>query len=104
MIITTTDSIPGKEIHQIIGIVVGNTVQAKHIGRDIMAGLKTIIGGEIKGYTEMMTEARSRAHERMEDNARDMGADAVLNCRYTTSMVSQGMSEILAYGTAVKIS
>ena len=103
MIITTTDSIPGKEIHQIIDVVVGNTVQSKHIGRDIMAGLKTIIGGEIVGYTEMMTEARTKAQKRMIDKATKLGADAVINCRFTTSMIQQGMSEILAYGTAVKL-
>ena len=78
-------------------------VQSKHVGRDIMAGLKTIVGGEIKGYTEMLGEARLDAQRRMENEAKRLNADAIVNIRYTTSAISQGMSELLAYGTAVKI-
>lgn len=103
MITSTTESIPGKTIVTNLGIVNGNTVRAKHVGRDIMAGLKTIIGGEVKGYSEMFTEAREEATNRMINDARRLNADAIINVRYTTSLVMQGMSEILAYGTAVKL-
>ncbi|MGF7186924.1 uncharacterized protein YbjQ (UPF0145 family) [Desulfitispora alkaliphila] len=103
MIIVNTDYIPGHEITQVLGIAQGNVVQSKHIGRDIMAGLKTLAGGEIRGYTEMMTEARSIAHKRMVQEAEGLGADAVINVRYATSQVMQGSSELMVYGTAVKI-
>jgi len=103
MIITSTDYIPNKIIVQHLGVVSGNTVRAKHIGRDIAASFKTIIGGEVRGYTEMLSEAREEAFQRMVLEAKRLGADAVINVRYTTSMVMQGMSEMLAYGTAVKI-
>lgn len=85
-----------------LGVVTGSVVQSKHIGRDIMAGFKTLIGGEIKGYTEMLTEARNTATQRMIDEAQALGAGGVVNVRFMTSAVMQGMSEILAYGTAVK--
>lgn len=103
MIVTNTEHLPGYEITHSLGLVSGNVVRSKHLGRDIMAGLKTIIGGEIRGYTEMLCEARSEAQARAEHAARQLGADALINVRFTTSAVAAGMSEILAYGTAVKI-
>ena len=104
MIITTTTSeIPNKKITQILGVVKGNTIRARHIGRDIGAGLKTLIGGEIKGYTEMTTQAREEAFNRMINNAIELKADAIINIRFTTSVVMQGAAEMLAYGTAVKL-
>lgn len=103
MITATTETIPGYQITSHLGIVCGNTVRAKHVGRDIMAGLKTIIGGEVSGYTEMLQESRNQATDRMVAQARAMGADAIVNVRFTTSQVAQGMSEMLAYGNAVKL-
>lgn len=104
MQITTTPTLEGQApINSYLGTVTGSVVQSKHIGRDIMASLKTIVGGEIKGYTEMLEDARKRATDRMRSQAEDMGADAIVNVRYTTSQVMQGMSEILAYGTAVRL-
>lgn len=103
MIYSTTDSIPGKEIEAIVGVVTGNVVQAKHIGRDIMASLKNIVGGEIRGYTEMLTEARDIAVERLVESARLKGADAVVGIRFTTSAIMDGSSEIMVFGTAVKL-
>ena len=100
MIVTTTDNI-GK--YEVIKIVQGSTIRSKHIGRDIMAGLKQIIGGELKGYTEMINEARDEAMKRMIDQAKKLKADAIVNVRLQTSQVMQGASEVLAYGTAVKI-
>ena len=102
MIVSTTDCIPGQEIKKILGIAKGNVVQSKHIGKDIMAGLKGIVGGEIEQYTELMTDAREEAFKRMLADAEAMGANAVINVRFVTSMISQSMSELLAYGTAVK--
>ncbi|EGQ8010332.1 heavy metal-binding domain-containing protein [Vibrio parahaemolyticus] len=103
MIYTTTDTIPGKEIAEVRGVVTGNVVQSKHIGRDLMAGLKSIVGGEICGYTEMMTEARDIAIQRMVEQANQKGADAIVGIRFTTSSIVDGSSEILAFGTAVKL-
>ncbi|HAV1335425.1 hypothetical protein CGG78_02190 [Vibrio parahaemolyticus] len=103
MIYTTTDTIPGKEIAEVRGVVMGNVVQSKHIGRDLMAGLKSIVGGEIRGYTEMMTEARDIAIQRMVEQANQKGADAIVGIRFTTSSIVDGSSEILAFGTAVKL-
>ena len=103
MILTTTSEIQNYTITETIGLVSGNMVQSKHVGRDIMAGLKTLVGGEISGYTEMLIEARQQAQERMIVDAVDQGANAILNVRYTTSAIAQGMSELLVYGTAVKI-
>ncbi|EHH2511197.1 TPA: heavy metal-binding domain-containing protein [Vibrio parahaemolyticus] len=103
MIYTTTDTIPGKEIAEVRGVVTGNVVQSKHIGRDLMAGLKSIVGGEIRGYTEMMTEARDIAIQRMVKQANQKGADAIVGIRFTTSSIVDGSSEILAFGTAVKL-
>ncbi|MEO0514667.1 MAG: heavy metal-binding domain-containing protein [Planctomycetota bacterium] len=103
MIVTTTAEVPDNVISHLIGIVSGNVVQSKHFGRDIAAGLKTIVGGEIRGYSEMMSEARDIAAQRMISAAQDVGADAIVNVRFTTNAISQGMSELLAYGTAVKL-
>lgn len=103
MKMSTTETIAGYMVTETLGVATGNVVRSKHIGRDIMAGLKTIIGGEIVGYTEMLTEARQVAIDRMLDNAKAQGADAVVNVRFTTSAIMQGMSEMLAYGTAVKL-
>lgn len=103
MIITTTDFIPGREILEIIDVARGSTVRARHIGRDIFAGLKNIIGGEISDYTDLMAKAREQAIDRMMADAADIGADAVINVRFMTSSIMQGMSEVMAYGTAVKL-
>ena len=103
MIITTTESIPNKKITEIVGICRGSTVRARNIGRDIFAGLKNIIGGEIQEYTKLQADSREQAIQRMIDDANKLDADAVINVRLTTSMVMQGAAEILAYGTAVKL-
>lgn len=101
MMVVTTDFIPGKEIRELIGLVKGSTVQSKHIGKDLLAGLKTIVGGEIKEYTDMLDEARQKAIERMMEEARNSGANAIIGMRLQSSSVMQGASEIIAYGTAV---
>ena len=103
MIITTTDTIPNKEVVEILGIARGSTVRARNIGRDIFAGLKNIVGGEISEYTKLQAESREQAMQRMKDDAKKMGADAVINVRMTTAMIMQGTAEILSYGTAVKL-
>ena len=103
MIITTTDTIPNKEVVEILGIARGSTVRARNIGRDIFAGLKNIVGGEISEYTRLQAESREQAMQRMKDDAKKMGADAVINIRMTTAMIMQGTAEILTYGTAVKL-
>ncbi|MBK5243001.1 YbjQ family protein [Clostridium sp.] len=102
MILVNTDYISGKEI-EIISLVKGSVVWSKNIGKDILSGFKTLVGGEIKSYTEMMNEARAIATKRMVEEAEGMGADAIVNIRYTTSAVMQGASEVIAYGTAVKL-
>ena len=103
IIITTATEIPGKSVKQVLGIVKGNTVRARNIGRDIGAGFKNIIGGEVKTYTQMTEHARDEAYNRMVNQAIEMGADAVIGMRFMTSMVMAGASEMLAYGTAVKL-
>lgn len=103
MIITNIETIPGKKIVEHYGIVSGSTIRAKHIGRDIMAGLKNIVGGELKGYTELLQESRKQATDRMIQQAQQLGANAVINVRYSTSSVAQGAAELFAYGTAVKV-
>ena len=103
MLIVTTDEIAGKTITENLGIVKGEIVQSKNIGRDFMAGMKTIVGGEIKGYTEMLREARQIATKRMVDEAESLGADAIVDVRYGSSAVMQGAAEIIVYGTAVKL-
>lgn len=101
MIIVNTDYISGKEL-ETIGLVQGAMVQTKNIGKDFGAGLKSLVGGELKGYTDMMTEARNIAGQRMVKAAEDMGADGIINVRFATSAIMQGAAEVLAYGTAVK--
>lgn len=101
MIIVNTETITGYRITAVKGIVQGNTVRAKHLGRDIAASFKNILGGELKGYTELLTEARREAMERMMAQAKQLGANAVVNVRFTTSAVTAGASELYAYGTAV---
>ena len=103
MKMTNTDFVPGKEISEILGLVRGNTIQAKHVGKDIVAGFRNFVGGEIKEYTEMLSEAREIALKRMEQKAEKLGADAVINIRFMTSAVMGAAAEILAYGTAVKL-
>ncbi len=104
MIITTIETVPGQEISSSLGIVRGSTVRARNFGRDIFAGLKNIVGGEITEYTKLQAQSREEALTRMIDDAVRLGADAVVNVRFTTSTIMQGASEILAYGTAVKLS
>ncbi|MCH8248804.1 MAG: YbjQ family protein [Proteobacteria bacterium] len=103
MIISNTETIPGRRIVEFYGVVTGNTVRAKHVGRDIMAGLKNIVGGELKGYTELLQDSRKEATERMVEQAESMGANAVVNIRFATSSISQGAAELFAYGTAVRV-
>jgi uncharacterized protein YbjQ (UPF0145 family) len=101
MIVTNLETIPGKSIVRHFGLVQGNTIRAKHIGRDIMAGLKNVFGGELVGYTELLSESRQEATDRMLAQAESLGANAVLNVRFSTSSVAQGAAELYAYGTAV---
>jgi uncharacterized protein YbjQ (UPF0145 family) len=103
MIVVNTDFVPGKEITKVLGLVRGNTIQAKHLGKDIMAGFRQVVGGELKEYTEMMSEAREIAMNRMVKQAEELGADAVINVRFMTSAVMGSAAEMLAYGTAVKL-
>jgi len=103
LIVTTGNEIPGKKISTVLSVVKGSTVRARNVGRDIGAGLKSLVGGEVKTYTEMTKAARDEAYNRMVNEAIDLGADAIVNVRFTTSMVMAGASEMLAYGTAVKI-
>jgi len=103
MLMTNTEQIPGKEIDEMYGIVSGSTIRAKHVGRDMMAGIKNIFGGELKGYTELLEESRAEAIERMVAQAKSLGANAILNIRFSTSSVAAGAAEIYVYGTAVKI-
>ena len=103
IIVTTGNKIPGKKIIKVLEVVKGSTVRARNIGRDIGAGFKSIVGGEVKTYTEMTMNARDEAYNRMVNEALNMKADAIINVRFTTSMVMKGASEMLAYGTAVKL-
>ena len=103
MIIVTTDFVQGKEIKKILGLVRGNTIRARHIGRDIKAGLKGIVGGEITDYTKMMAESREQALDRMVEEAEQVGASAIINVRFMTSMIMQSAAEILVYGTGVVV-
>lgn len=103
MIISTIDKVPDRQIAEILGIARGSTVRAKNIGKDIFAGFKNIIGGEIHEYTKLQADSREEAIKRMVDDAEKLGADAIIGVRLTTSMVTQGAAEILAYGTAIKI-
>ena len=103
MIIVNIETIPGRTITEVKGLVQGNTIRAKHLGRDIAAGLKNLVGGELKGYTELLTESRRQAIERMIGQAQQLGANAVVNVRFTTSAVTQGAAELYAYGTAMVV-
>lgn len=103
MILTTGETIPNQQIVEILGIARGSTVRARNVGRDIFAGLKNLVGGEISEYTELQAQSREQAMQRMEQDAQRLGADAIINVRLQTSMITQGASELLAYGTAVKL-
>jgi len=103
MILVTTENVPGKTIKRSLGLCRGNTIRARHIGRDISAALKNIVGGEIRDYTKMMAESREQAIDRMIEEAENLGANAIVNVRFTTSMIMQSASEILVYGTAVVV-
>jgi uncharacterized protein YbjQ (UPF0145 family) len=103
VIVTNIETVPGRTIVEFYGVVTGNTVRAKHVGRDIMAGFKNIVGGELKGYTELLNESREEATSRMIEQAKSMGANAIVNVRFATSSVAQGAAELFAYGTAVKV-
>ena len=102
MLLTNIESIPGKTIIEHYGLVSGSTVRAKHFGRDLMAGLKNIVGGELKGYTELLHDSRNQAISRMVEQAEQLGANAVVNVRFSTSSVAQGAAELYVYGTAVR--
>ena len=103
MMLTTSNNIPGRQIKETLGLVRGSTIRAKHIGKDIISALRNLVGGEIKEYTEMLTESRNESLRRMEAQAEKLGADAVINIRFMTSSVMAGAAELLAYGTAVKL-
>ena len=103
MLISNLEIVPGKTIVEHLGLVQGSTVRAKHVGRDVMAGLKNILGGELKGYTELLEDSRKEAIARMQEQAQAIGANAVINVRFSTSSVTQGASEIFVYGTAVRV-
>ena len=103
MIVVNIETIPGHKVREVKGLVQGNTIRAKHLGRDMVAGLKNLVGGELVGYTELLVEARRQALERMLAQAEQLGANAVVNVRFTTSAITQGAAELYAYGTAVVI-
>jgi uncharacterized protein YbjQ (UPF0145 family) len=103
MIIVSSDQVPGKEIVRTMGLVKGNTIRARHIGKDIMAGLRNIAGGEIQEYTKMMAESREQALDRMTEEAEKLGANAIVSVRFTTTSMMQGAAELLVYGTAVRV-
>ena len=103
MLIVNTETIPGYDVVRVLGLVQGNTIRAKHAGKDIMAGLKNLVGGELKGYTELLTESRREAMSRMIAQANELGANCVLNVRFSTSSITQGAAELYAYGTAVVV-
>ena len=103
MILTNVETVPGMKIIEHFGLVQGSTIRAKHVGRDIMASFKNLVGGELKGYTELLKEARQEATDRMVAEAEQLGANAVVNVRYSTSSVAQGAAELFAYGTAVRV-
>ena len=103
MIVSTTENIAGYTIKEHLGTVIGNTIRARHVGKDIMAGFRTIIGGEIKEYTGMMAESREQSMMRMKEKAKELGADGIVGVRFQTSMILSGTAELLVYGTAVKL-
>ena len=104
IILSNMETVPGRQIVEFYGLVTGNTVRAKHLGRDIMAGLKNIVGGELVGYTELLQDSRNEALERMTEQAQSVGANAVVIVRFATSSIAQGAAELFAYGTAVRVS
>jgi uncharacterized protein YbjQ (UPF0145 family) len=103
MLLSNIEQIPGKEIVEHYGVVSGSTVRAKNVGRDLAASFKNVVGGELKGYTQLLSESRTQATERMKTQAAELGANAIVNVRFSTSSIAQGASEIFAYGTAVKV-
>ncbi|MCO5113383.1 MAG: YbjQ family protein [Bdellovibrionaceae bacterium] len=103
MYLSNIETIPGKQIESVVGLVQGSSVRAKHVGRDIMAGIKNVFGGELKGYTELLNESREEAMQRMIQAAQAQGANAIVNVRFSTSSIAAGAAEIFAYGTAVKV-
>lgn len=103
MLLTNIETVPGKTMIEHFGLVSGSTVRAKHVGRDILAGLKNIVGGGLKGYTELLQESRQQAVDRMTQQAEQMGANAIVNVRFATSSVAQGAAELYVYGTAVRV-
>ena len=103
MIVVTTDFVPGRKIAEAIGVVRGNTIRARHLGKDILAALKNMVGGEIEEYTKMIAESREQSLDRMIEEAKRLGADAVINVRFMTASMMQNAAELLAYGTAVKL-
>ena len=103
MILVNVDFVPGRTIRESLGMVRGSTIRAKHLGKDLLAGLRSIVGGEIKEYTEMLVESRNESIKRMQEHAERLGADAVVNVRFVTAQVMAGAAELLAYGTAVKL-
>lgn len=102
MIVSNTETVPGHEITEVVGVARGNTIRARHVGTDIVASLRNLVGGEVSEYTKLLAEAREQAFDRMVANAKSMDADAIVSMRFSTSMVTQGAAEILAYGTAVR--
>ena len=103
MILTTTETLPNREINEVKGIARGSTVRTRNVGRDILAGFKNLVGGEMEEYTKLQADAREQALQRMKDDAAKYGADAIVNVRFTTSVITQAASEVLAYGTAVTL-
>lgn len=103
MIVTTSESIAGHRIVRTLGLVRGNTIRARHLGKDITAGFRNIVGGEVSEYTKLLAESREQALDRMADDAKELGADAIVAVRFTTSVITKGAAELLAYGTAVMI-
>lgn len=102
MMVTTTENLPGREVKEVLGVVFGSCVQTKHIGKDVRAGLRSVVGGEAKSYTELMEEARRTAMQRMIEDAKKLGADAIIGMRYATAQTMHGAAELIAFGTAVK--
>ena len=102
MMVTTTDTLPGREVKEVLGVVFGSCVQTKHVGKDIRAGLRSVVGGEAKSYTELMEEARRTAMQRMIEDAKKLGANAIIGMRYATAQTMAGAAELIAFGTAVK--
>ena len=104
MILVTTETVSGYTVTETLGVVIGNTIRARHIGKDIRVALRSIVGGEIKEYTGMLSESREQSIQRMEERAKELGADGILGVRFQTSMIIQSTAELLVYGTAVKLS